>query len=146
MTIKLEAGTIATLCTTEFNALANGSRVIGTTAFDNAAAANLDFWALFELTVTWAVAPTNGAFCPLYLIPAPDGTNYVNSGTANDPASELFIGNFSCINVTTTQRMAVYAQMGRFLPTLYKPFIRNGSGQAFPATGSLLKILPSRMQ
>jgi hypothetical protein len=147
MTIKLEAGTLTLLNnSTELNSLASNARVLINTAFDNSNSANLHLAALFELSVTWASNPTAGGKIPLYLIPCLDGTNYAYNVTGSDPAPELCVGYFTVAAATARQVMVLAVNLGLLPPVLFKAYIRNGSSQAMPASGSTLKILPYRLQ
>ena len=55
--IKLEAGSIVSVATTELNSLANNAAALGA-EYDNAT--NLYLFGLFELNVTFGSAPTAG--------------------------------------------------------------------------------------
>lgn len=145
MSIKLEVGTaIATIASTELNSLANAAAALGAEV-DNATTA-LNIWAMFELNVTFGVAPTDRSVVELYLIPAPDGTNYDDSvaGASGRAPSNSFVGAFELRNVTTAQKIPIWDV--KLPPTKLKPFLINRSGQAFPASGSTLKYIGYRMQ
>ncbi len=117
--------------TTELNALANGSAIIGA-AIDNTT--NLDLWADFQLNVDFVSAPTAGTSVDLYLIPSLDGTNYADSSAVLAP---YYVGSFPMCAVTSAQiAMVRRVPLG---PGKFKPYVYNGSGQAFPATGSTVQ-------
>lgn len=141
---KYEAGAIQTLASTELNALANNAAALGV-EFDNTLAANLWFWGLFELAVTFAVAPTADSVVEVYIITAPDGTNY-EDGSATGPVAPVvsLLGAWVLRAVTTAQRLAIKGVP--LPPTKFKLLIFNKSGQAFPATGSTVKMVPYRTQ
>lgn len=125
-----------TLLSTELNSLANGSRSAAGTELDNAT--NRDELAIAELQVTFGSAPSSGGFVSLYAITAPDGTNYEDGSASVDPGAHRWLCNIPVRNVTTAQRL-------RSLPFQIDPFktkfiLLNSSGQAFPASGSTLKI------
>ncbi len=117
--------------TTELNALANGSGIIGA-AIDNTT--NLDLWADFQLNVDFVSAPTAGTSVDLYLIPSLDGTNYADSGAVLPP---YYVGSFPMV-ATTAAQIAVVRRVP-LGPGKFKPYVFNGSGQAFPATGSTVQ-------
>lgn len=150
-TIKLEAGSVATLMDTELNSLANGSAIDDGGNFDNSDTANLFMAAGFELTVTFGSAPTQDGLVHLYLIPSLDGTNfgYYTTGAGGWAPSPTYVGSFMVDNITTIQRLTLTGPLGTLIslmPCKYKAWLLNNSGQAFPSSGSLLKILPFRYQ
>ncbi len=130
---------------TELNSLANNTAAAQATgtnaAFDNGTSTNRYFWGDFELRVTFGSAPTNGTTVDLYMIPlSSDGSNFVDFVTSNLPPA-LFVGSFVVRNVNTAQVLMV-----RGIPLPADKFIlgvlNNGTGQAFPSSGSTVKIRP----
>lgn len=146
--IKLAAGTITTVLSTELNSLANNAAALGT-EYDNSA--NLNLFGLLELNVTFGSAPTGGNTVDVYIIPAPDGTNYddaVTGASGAAPAS-CYAGGFPLRAVTTVQKIPLgLGQQGYVAlpPTKFKVFAVNKSGVAFPASGSTIKLVPFRYQ
>lgn len=148
-TIKYEAGAIQSLLTTELDSLANGAAALGV-EYDNTA--GLYLWGLFELAVTFGTNPTAGSLINLYIIPAPDGTNYTDAvtGAGGTAPSTAFAGGFPLRAVTTAQRISLGVH-GLFPliplpPTKFKAFVVNNSGQSFPASGSVVRMIPMRLQ
>jgi hypothetical protein len=145
--LKLEAGAITTIASTEANSLANAAGVLGA-EYDNSA--GLYMFGLFELNVTFGSAPTAGNTVDLYLIPAPDGTNYDDAVTGAGGSAPItcFVGGFPLRAVTTAQKIPVGhgLSMINLPPCKFKAFVLNRSGQAFPASGSTLKMIPYRYQ
>lgn len=147
-TIKYDAAAIASLATTELNSLANGSGAIGA-EYDNAT--NLYLYGLFELNVTFGTNPTAGALVNLYLVPAPDATNYDDAPTGASPAvpASEYVGGFPVRAVTTAQKIPLGLGVFGLVPlppVKFKAYLLNNSGQAFPASGSTLKMVPFRYQ
>lgn len=146
---KWSAGTLTTLASTELNSLANAAGALGV-EYDNTT--NLLPFGMFELTVTFGSAPTAGKTVDLYIVPTIDGTNYSTNvtGASGYAQSTSYVGSFPLQAVTTLQRLNVGGIGFRgtlFLPTTkFKAFILNSSGQAFPASGSTLKLLPYQRQ
>ena len=136
---------ITTLLSSELNALANNAGAIGV-EYDNATAKLLSAW--LEFTVTFESNPTAGNTVDAYLIMAMDGTNYADytagaSGYAPWPA---MIGSWVLQAKTTVHRLTLGGGMGGPIalpPTKFKVFLLNKSGVAFPASGSLVKLIPS---
>lgn len=129
------------MLSTELNSLANATAVLQATgtnaAFDNSLGNWL--WGDFELQVTFGTAPTAGAQVDLYLMPlgSAGGTTYWDFVTTAVPPS-LYIGSFVVRAVNTAQILGF-----RGVPLPPQKFIlglNNGSGQAFPASGSLVKF------
>ncbi len=141
---KLETTTLVSFLTTELNSLTNGSAALGA-EYDNSA--NLwPYLSVLELNVTFGSAPTAGSLISLYLIPAPDGTNY-DDNVSNPMA---FIGAFWLEAVTTAQKKSITPAGGQgyilLPPCKFKLRVVNGSGQSFPASGSTIKGLLTRYQ
>ena len=140
--IKLEAGSIATLLSTEMNSLANNAAALGA-EFDNSA--GLWLFGLFELNVTFGTGPTAGSTVDLYIIPAPDGTNYddaVTGASGSAPATS-YAGGFPLRNVTSAQKVPLgVVRRIELPPTKLKAFVINRSGQSFPSSGSTVKLVP----
>ena len=145
--IKLEAAAISTIATTELNSLANNAGALGA-EYDNAT--NLYLFGLFELNVTFGSAPTAGNTVDLYLIPAPDGTNYDDAvtGASGQAPSPAYVGSFPLRAVTTAQKVPLGLGLAlvNLPPTKFKTFLLNKSGQAFPASGSTVKMIAYRYQ
>lgn len=146
--IKLEAASIATLASTELNSLAAGSGALGA-EYDNAT--NLYIWGLLELAVDFASAPAAGGLVDVYLIPAPDGTNYVDNttGASEYAPSTTYLGAFPIQATANAQRISL--GLGgpvkvELPPTKFKIFVINNTNQAFPASGSTIKMVPTRLQ
>lgn len=145
--IKLEAAAIASLATTELNSLANNAGALGA-EYDNST--GLYLYGLFELNVTFGSAPTAGNTVDLYLIPAPDATNYDDAVTGASGSAPIttYVGGFPLRAVTTAQKvpLGLGLTLVNLPPTKFKAFLLNKSGQAFPASGSTLKMVPYRYQ
>lgn len=133
-TEKLSAVTARTnLLTTHLNALADGSYSGLGVELDNNS--NGDRFAMADLTVDFVSAPTDRAQIELYCVPSLDGTNYPD---VTEPSSAHWVASFTVDNTTAAQRLAT----ARFElpPCKCKFLVRNRSGQAFPATGSIVNV------
>lgn len=146
---KWNAAAITSLATTELNSLANAAGALGV-EYDNAT--NDYPFGMFELTVTFAVAPTAGKTVDLYIVPATDGTNYSTNvtGASGYAQSTSYVGSFPLQAVTTLQRLnlgGIGARGTLYLPPVkFKAYLLNSSGQAFPASGSTLKMVAYQRQ
>lgn len=130
-------GSIATLMTTELNSLTNTSFATASSAYDNS---NGDEWGDFELYADAGGNFTDGGACNLYLLTAPDGTNYPT--TTKAPA-----GNYAGTFITGAEHPGRYMLLRVQLPPCkFKTYLQNSSGQNFAASGNTLKMLPYRTQ
>lgn len=134
-------GTLTTVADTELNSLANGSRATGK-EFDNTGAAPYAL-ADFELAVTFGSNATAGNVIKMWLVPTIDGTNYVDgAGTPANAADAQYAGAFVC-RATTAHRLSL-GDVPIPSGVKFKPMLDDGSGVAFPASGSTLKMLPKK--
>lgn len=145
--IKLEAASISTVASTELNSLASAALALGAEV-DNTT--NLYMFALFEVNVTFGSSPTANTTIDLYLIPAPDATNYddVVTGAAGTAPAQCYIGSAPVRAVTSAQKIPV--GLGLTLvnlpPLKFKIAVKNGTNQAFPSSGSTVKMIAYRYQ
>lgn len=121
---------------TELNALANAGRSAAGTEIDNGT--NLDVFGRLVLQVTFGTAPVAGGYVEIYMVTAPDGTNYEDGSNSVDPGTHKLIDRIPVRAVTTAQRLS--GRMIPLLPEKTKFLLYNGSGQAFPASGSTLAL------
>lgn len=139
---KYKLGSIATLLSTELDALANNALNIGS-AYDNVqGGGGGDGYVRcdVELVVTYGSSPTANTGVSVWFLGAPDGTNYEDGGTSVTPG-RLPDVVFPVRAVTTAQRISrrVLLPWG-----LLKPLLKNdGTGQAMAASGNTLKIRPA---
>jgi hypothetical protein len=121
---------------TELNSLAAASRSAAGTEVDNGT--NLDMFGVLELQVTFGTAPVAGGYVEIYMVAAPDGTNYEDGSATVDPGTHKLIDRIPVRAVTTAQRLT--GRMIPLLPEKTKFLLYNGFGQAFPASGSTLTL------
>lgn len=144
-TLKYEdPGSVANMATTELNSLANNARALGVEYDNRSAGANNFFWGEFELAVTFGTAPTAGSIVELYLIPCLDGTNYATGDASAVPQNGLYVGGWEVQAVTSAQRLVLRGVV--LPPCRFKALVKNATGQAFPSSGSTVRMLPSREQ
>ena len=125
-----------TVLSTELNALANNGRSAAGAEIDNSA--SKDMYGQLELQVTFGTAPTAGGFVEIYMVNALDGTNYEDGSNTVDPGAHKLVDRIPVRAVTTAQRLN-----GRLIPlepAKTRFLLLNGSGQAFPASGSTLTL------
>jgi len=142
--LKYERGAIVTVLDTQLNSLADAARSVASAAQDNTLAAQLMFWADFELFVDLALAPTENKVVELYLLTEIDGTNYADGSDTVQPRYTSAAGSFPMDAVATAQRVVLRGVP--LPPTKWKALVKNSSGQAFAATLNTLKYLPYREQ
>jgi hypothetical protein len=144
--IKLGAYRAATtVLSTELNSLANNNVSALSAAYDNST--NQDLYADFELIVTFGVAPTAGASCSLYVAYAPDGTNYeVMPGAGSTlPNAAKLVTTFVLETTATAQRITGSARF-TLPPGSMKFQLVDAAGQAFPASGTIVKLWAFQLQ
>jgi hypothetical protein len=143
-TEKYTAGTSrGTVLATELNALAAGNQSAQGTAIDNAT--NLDRYGMGELSVAFGSNPTADGTVDLYGVTAPDGSNY-GDGNATLPVSQLtYLGSFLVQATTAAQRIQTpaFEMPGPFLT---KFIVKNNTSQAFPASGTTVKLFTFNRQ
>jgi hypothetical protein len=139
---------VATVMSTELNALGSSSgKAISAAQVndDSVAQPTLNLFADLELAVDFVSAPTAGTVVELYLLPSIDGgTTYPDGSTSILPQSSLYVGGFAVRNTTAAQVMVI---RGVALPPgYYKYLVQNTTNQAFPATGSTLRMNTYQIQ
>ncbi len=112
----------------QMNALADNAYTAAGAEVDNSS--NLDTYGKLELNVTFGTAPDAGGYVALYLIDAPDGTNYSDGSSSVDPGADK-------LKLTIPVRAVTSAQLKVTItfpisPTKIKFILENQSGQAFP--------------
>lgn len=134
---------IQTALSTELNSLAATTGKAISAALDNTT--DLDIWADFELKVTFGTAPTLNTIVELYLLPSLDaGTTYPDGSGSVLPPPSLYVAGFPVRAVNTAQVLVV---RGIPLPPgLFKVLVQNTTSQAFPASGSTLRMNTYAMQ
>ena len=127
-----------TVLTTELNALANTGRSAAGTEVDNAT--NKDRWGKLELAVTFGGNTSAGSYVEIYMVTAPDGTNYEDGG---DPLVSLSPGAHKLVDRIPLRETTAYRVTGRTIPlepAKTRFLLLNASGQAFPASGSTVTL------
>jgi hypothetical protein len=136
--VKWEAAFLSRgdVLTTELNALANAARTAAGAVIDNAT--NLDQYGKLELTVDFVSAPSAGAVVNVYMVTAPNGTNYEDGSGTVDPGAHTLVAVIPIRVDTAAQRLT--SRLFTMQPALSKFILENLTGQAFPASGSILKL------
>jgi hypothetical protein len=125
-----------TVLTTELNSLAASSRTNAGTEISNQT--NLDRYGVLELQVTFGSAPSSGGYLELYMVTAPDGTNYEDGSSSNDPGGHTLAAIIPVRATTSAQRL-LSAVFG-LEPAKTKFILSNQTSQAFPASGSTVTL------
>lgn len=131
MSNKYFLGSAANLQSTSSSTLATGVQHTGDTPYDNSS--GLFFWGDILLVSAFATAPVSGSV-DLYLIPAPDGTNYADSPTSPLPAN-LYVGSWLA-NFTTSQRL--HLRGVSLPPFLFRAYVNNNTGQTMSANWNII--------
>lgn len=125
-----------TVLGTELNSLSNGNRSNAGTEVDNST--NKDELAKAELSVTFGSNPSAGGYVGIFLVEAPDGTNYADGSSSVDPGAHTLVAAIPVRATTNAQRLV--SRAFRIPPFKFKLIVLNASGQAFPASGSTLDL------
>ena len=140
--IKQKAyGGVATVLTTQLDALGVAAYSNASSAIDNSSA--LDLFDDLELAVDFVSAPTAGGYVSVYLLPAVDGSNYADGSSSVVPSAQNLVATIDIQNSTAAQRLAF--RNVPIPPGLFKYMVANNTSQAFPASGSTLKRNPHSM-
>lgn len=140
-TQKWSRGTADTILTTELNSLANNTNAIKSTAV---APTSTEYTMVeVELYVTFGSAPTANTAVSIWFLREIDGTNYEDGSASITPTRNPDVV-FGVRSTTNPQRMIKTCILP---PGNFKPLVRNeGTGQAFSASGNVVKIRPVTLQ
>lgn len=142
--LNKKVGTNTTILTTELNSLATATDSAASSAFDNTPTTT-DKGFLggeMELVVTFGTNPTAGTNAYIYMVAAPDGTNY---GDANSTAARI-VATIALRATTSAQRESRYVTAENLPGCNLKFFVRTDAGQTMASSGNTLKFLPEYMQ
>jgi hypothetical protein len=120
----------------ELNSLADASRTNAGTEVDNSA--NLDTYGVLELNVDFGTAPDGDASVIIYMVSAPDGSNYAQGSSSVDPGPDAMVSSLK-INASTSAQRKV-SKPFLIPPSKVKFILENQTGQAFPGSGSTLEL------
>lgn len=121
---------------TELNNLADGSRTNAGAEIDNSA--NHDTYGVLEMNVTFGTAPDGDASLIVYMVAAPDGTNYAQGGASVDPGPDAMVTSIK-INASTSAQRKV-SKPFLIPPSKVKFIVENQTGQAFPGSSSTVEL------
>jgi hypothetical protein len=138
--IKWEAAwtSRSTVLTTELNALADAAYSAIGTEIDNAT--NLDTYGKVVVVLA-SLDPAAGAVVELYMVTAPDGTNYDDAPSATNLATHLLVAVIPVDSASSAKRCMSPVFM--LQPAKTKFYLRNACGVAFAATGSTVTLYTS---
>ena len=125
---------IATILSTDLNALANGAYSAASAAVNNETGLNL--YASFELYLA-SLTPAAGGYCAVHILYSLDGTNFADGGGATAPSAGSLVCTFDLSTATAVKRHV----RGNILlaPYQFKVVLLNAAGAALAATGNTLK-------
>ena len=122
---------------TNIKNLADGSNKLGS-EYDNSTSGNRNMYADFVLRAEFATAPSTNGFVALYLLGAPDGSNYEFGADGIDPAATAWVGNF-VVRQTTANHYCVLKHI--LLPaTAFKPLVMNEGGERIVNTAASVRL------
>lgn len=131
--------------TTELNSLANGSASAASGALGSDTV-DAELWADFYFLTGGSITPGTNARADLYLIRAPDGTNYedATTGASESLPPDAFVGSFVPTSGAGTKRMVL--RDIPLPPGLFKVILQNETGVSLAASGNTVKYRPHSLQ
>lgn len=141
--LKPRASSPITFVSTELNSLSAGAYVLSN-AID--VDADYDLEVDLFLSVTFGTAPTADTPVYCYMVRSMGDGSTFEDGSATGPIlpKNGSVGQWIVRNVNTAQIMCI--PNVRLPAGDFKLLIGNGTNQAFPASGSTVKALPSKLQ
>lgn len=120
---------------TNLRSVADGANKLGA-EYDNST--NHNMYADFAMELVFNTAPVAGDYVALYILGAPDGSNYEYGSDTVDPAATAWVGNF-VVRTTTASHYCVLKHI--LLPnTKFKPLAMNEGGSRFSGTAADLRL------
>jgi len=120
----------------EMNALADNGYTAAGTEVDNSS--NLDTYGMLELNVDPSAAFSAGGYLAVYILSAPDGTNYPDGSASVVPGADTWLLNIPLRAVATAQRKIT--KVFPLPPAKIKFILENQGGDAFPTAGTTLEL------
>jgi len=142
--LNKKVGTNTALLGSELNSLATATDSAAGTVFNNTPSTtdNGFLGGEMELYITFGTNPTAGSAAYVYMVAAPDGTNY---GDANSTAARI-VATLPLRATTSAQRLSRYVSAEALPCCNLKFFVRTDAGQTAASSGNTLKFLPEYMQ
>ena len=121
---------------TQMNALADNAFTAQGAEVNNSA--NLDTYGMFEFNVDPTAAFSAGAFVVIYMITAPDGTNYGEGSASVDPGADTWLLNIPLR--ATADAIIKMTKVFPLPPVKFKFILENQAGLVFPSAGTTLQL------
>lgn len=119
-----------TMITTEANSLATAGTTALGTAWDNTSTRYVQCAGEVYLA---SLTPASGGYVQVYLVPAPDGTNYGDAGVNSNLVATIYPST----SASAKRLMFENVPMG---PFLYKVALKNVTGVTLAASGNTVKL------
>ena len=120
----------------EMNALADNGFTAQGTEVNNSV--NLDTYGMFEFNVDASAAFAAGAYVAIYMITAPDGTNYGEGSASVDPGADTWLLNIPLR--ATADAIIKMTKVFPLPPVKFKFILENQAGLVFPSAGTTLEL------
>lgn len=120
----------------ELNALAHAAYSAAGSEVDNSA--NLDTYGVLELNVDTTAAFSSGGYLAIFLLSAPDGTNYSEGSASVVPGPDTWLLNIPLR--ATADAILKVTKVFPLPPTKIKFLMENRGGKVFPSAGSTLEL------
>jgi hypothetical protein len=136
--IKWEAAWVdrGSVLSTELDALADGASSAAGAEYGSQT--NLDQVGVLELNVDFVAAPDAGGYVSVYMLQALDGTTYEDGSASVLPSAAALVATIDVLASTAAQKRR--SGLITLLPGKTKFLLVNTTGEAFPSSGSTLKL------
>lgn len=127
---------------TELNGLASAARSDAGTEVDNSA--NLDSYGCLEFNVDFTAAPASGSYVTIWLITAPDGTNYSDGSSTVDPGDDALL-----LLIPIRASSAAQKKITDWFPLpgeKIKFIMENNANKSFPNSGNTLELFTNNFE
>jgi hypothetical protein len=126
--------------TTELDALADNGYSAAGTEIDNST--NLDEFGMVEVNLA-SLNPTTGAYITLFIVAAPDGTNYENLPSTTNPGGQNVVAVMHLATGAAAKR--VMSRPFKLPPSKLKFILRNDANVVLAATTNTMKLYTNNL-
>ena len=120
----------------QLNALADNGYTAAGAEIDNSS--NLDTYGMLEFNVDGSAAFTAGGYVAIYLLSAPDGTNYSEGSASVVPGADTWLLNIPIR--ATADAIIKMTKVFPLPPAKIKFILENQTGLVFPTAGTTLEL------
>lgn len=130
---------ITTVLSTGLNSLGNNTMSAASSTYDNST--NLDLYVDIEVVLA-SLSPASGAYVAIYVLEAPDGTNFPAQSDADLRLTSSQLLAVIPIGTTASTAQRVTARNVLLPPAKIQFKLDNQAGVSLNASGNTVKVLP----